>query len=196
MRKVPTAILISGRGSNMLALARAAKDPAYPAKIVAVASNTPEAPGLQVAADMDIPIIPLDHKTFETRLAFDQHLHNQLKRFDPQIICCAGFMRILSPWFVKQWPNQVLNIHPSLLPKYKGLDTHQRAIAAGDRYHGCSVHYVNEILDGGDVILQEKVPIAPSDTPEILAQKVLTLEHPLYIKALRKVAMRSDFQNC
>lgn len=179
----------------MLALAQASMKPDYPARIVAVASNNPEAPGLQVAADMEIPIIALDHSAFQTRQAFDRHLHQALLPFGPEIICCAGFMRILSPWFVKQWPNQVLNIHPSLLPKYKGLDTHRRAIDSGDEYHGCSVHYVNEVLDGGDVILQEKIRISQDDTPETLAAKVLTLEHPLYIKGLKKVALKAEFQN-
>ncbi len=194
MRKVPTAILISGRGSNMLALAKAALQPDYPARIVAVASNNPEAPGLQTAADMGIPVIALDHDAFSSRKAFDQRMHEELTKFNPEIICCAGFMRILSPWFVKQWPDQILNIHPSLLPKYKGLDTHKRAIDAGDAYHGCSVHYVNEVLDGGDVILQEKIKISPDDTPETLAARVLTLEHPLYVEALKIVALKSHFQ--
>lgn len=195
MRKVPTAILISGRGSNMLALARAAQFDNYPVQIVAVASNNPEAPGLQRAADMGIPVIAMDHSNFTSRKAFDQHMHDELIKFGPEIICCAGFMRILSSWFVRQWPNQILNIHPSLLPKYKGLDTHKRAIEAGDNFHGCSVHYVNEELDGGDVILQGKVRVSPDDTPESLADKILDIEHPLYVKALRKVALKADFQN-
>jgi len=193
MRKVPTAILISGRGSNMLALAKAALAPDYPAEIVAVAANIPEAPGLQLAADMGIPVIALDHQAFKSREAFDREMHSRLLPFSPEIICCAGFMRILSPWFVEQWPNQILNIHPSLLPKYKGLNTHQRAIEAGDNFHGCSVHFVNERLDDGDVILQDKVKITKGDTPERLSEKVLKLEHPLYIKALKKVAKKLKY---
>ena len=188
MRKVRTAILISGRGSNMLALAKAALAPDYPAEIVAVAANIPEAPGLQLAADMGIPVIALDHTSFKSREAFDREMQGRLMEYSPEIICCAGFMRILSPWFVEQWPNRILNIHPSLLPKYKGLNTHKRAIEAGDAYHGCSVHFVNEHLDDGDVILQNRVKVSDGDTPETLAEKVLKLEHPLYIKSLNKVA--------
>lgn len=189
MRKVRTAILISGRGSNMLALANAAKSKTYPAQIVMVGSNIPEAPGLQRAADMGIPIVATDHLAFDSRESFDRHMHSELIKYEPEIICCAGFMRILSPWFVAKWRGSILNIHPSLLPKYKGLNTHKRAIEAGDEYHGCSVHFVNEVLDGGDVILQGKVKVLATDTVDILTQKVLRLEHPTYVKALKSVAM-------
>ncbi len=188
MRKVPTAILISGRGSNMLALAKAAQSPDYPCQIVMVASNVPEAEGLQRAADLGIPVQALDHTPFEDREAFDQILHHKLQESGAELICCAGFMRILTPWFVDQWKNKIINIHPSLLPKYKGLNTHQRALDAGDRFHGCSVHFVTADLDSGDVILQKKIKVTPRDTAETLAQKVLKIEHPLYVEALRKVA--------
>ncbi len=188
MRKVPTAILISGRGSNMLALAKAAQSPDYPCQIVMVASNVPEAEGLQRAADLGIPVQALDHTPFEDREAFDQILHHKLQESGAELICCAGFMRILTPWFVDQWKNKIINIHPSLLPKYKGLNTHQRALDAGDGFHGCSVHFVTADLDSGDVILQKKIKVTPRDTAETLAQKVLKIEHPLYVEALRKVA--------
>lgn len=188
MRKVPTAILISGRGSNMLALAKAAQSPDYPCQIVLVASNVPEAEGLQRAADLGIPVQALDHTPFEDREAFDQILHHKLQESGAELICCAGFMRILTPWFVDQWKNKIINIHPSLLPKYKGLNTHQRALDAGDGFHGCSVHFVTADLDSGDVILQKKIKVTPRDTAETLAQKVLKIEHPLYVEALRKVA--------
>ncbi len=194
MRKVPTAILISGRGSNMMALAQAALQPDYPAKIVVVASNNPEALGLQRAADLGIPVIALDHRSFKTRKDFDRALHKELKKYEAQIICCAGFMRILSPEFVEKWTDRVINIHPSLLPKYKGLHTHKRAIEAGDKFHGCSVHYVTEVLDSGSVIAQKKVPVSGTDTPESLADKILEIEHPLYIEALKKVASERRFQ--
>ena len=188
MRKIPTAVLISGRGSNMMALAEAARADDFPAKIILVASNNPEALGLQRAADLTIPVAAMDHNSFDSRESFDRELDRVLKKSGAELICCAGFMRILSPWFVKRWPNQIINIHPSLLPKYKGLNTHQRAIDAGDDFHGCSVHFVNEELDGGSIILQDKVDISESDTAETLSEKVLKLEHPLYVKALRKVA--------
>ncbi len=185
--RVPTAILISGRGSNMLALAKAAQSPDYPAEIKLVISNNPEAEGLQKAADMGITVIPLDHTAFKSRLSFDRELHKHLKANQIQMICCAGYMRILSSWFVGQWPGRIINIHPSLLPKYKGLNTHQRALEAGDKEHGCTVHYVNEELDGGDIILQSKFNILPNDTKETLEKRVLEREHALYVKALEKI---------
>lgn len=191
MRKVPTAVLISGRGSNMMALAEAASKADFPAKIVLVASNNPEALGLQRAADLNIPVAALDHDMFDSREAFDRELNKYLKKSGAELICCAGFMRILTPWFVSQWPNKIINIHPSLLPKYKGLNTHQRALEAGDSEHGCTVHFVNKDLDSGSIILQEKVPILTTDTAKSLADKVLCIEHPLYVKALKKIALSS-----
>jgi len=188
MNKVRTAVLISGRGSNMLALANAAKSDDYPAHICLVISNVPEALGLQKAADLNIPVIALDHKAYSNREAFDRILHQQLIDNDIELICCAGFMRILTPWFVKQWPNRILNIHPSLLPKYKGLNTHARALAAGDKAHGCTVHYVNEELDGGDIILQDSFDVDAQDTAQTLEVRVQQREHRLYLNALSKVA--------
>ena len=188
MRKVRTAVLISGRGSNMVALARAAQEKTFPAEISLVVSNNPEALGLQKAADLGIQVYAMDHKSFKSRVDFDLALHAILQENNIELICCAGFMRILSPEFVHKWPDRILNIHPSLLPKYKGLNTHRRALEANDKVHGCTVHYVNQELDGGDVILRREIPISPNDTEDSLANKVLELEHPLYIKALKKVA--------
>ncbi len=186
--RVRTAILISGRGSNMAALAKAAEKPDFPAQINLVISNIPEAEGLQKAADMGIPVAALDHTHFNNRRTFDEEMQKHLLANNIELICCAGYMRILSPWFVSQWPDRILNIHPSLLPKYKGLNTHQRALDSGDKEHGCTVHFVNEALDDGQIIDQKTIPIAPNDTSESLAKKVLKLEYPLYSKSLYRVA--------
>ena len=186
--KVRTAVLISGRGSNMVALAKAAATPDFPAQINLVISNIPEAEGLQKAADIGIPVAALDHTHFKNRRKFDEEMHKHLLANNIDLICCAGYMRILSPWFVGQWPNKILNIHPSLLPKYKGLNTHQRALDAGDKKHGCTVHFVNEALDDGQIIKQESIDIRADDTAESLESRVLELEHPLYIKSLHMIA--------
>lgn len=187
-RKVRTAILISGRGSNMIALAEAAAEKDYPAEIVGVISNRLDALGLTRAQEMGIQTQSIDHKAFKTRRDFEEELHRVLINMKAELICCAGFMRILSPWFVEQWPKQILNIHPSLLPKYKGLNTHQRAIDAGDAEAGCTVHWVTEELDGGDTILQKAIPIESMDTAETLAERLLPIELSLYPKALAKAS--------
>lgn len=171
----------------MVALAEAAQDPDYPAEICLVLSNNPEAQGLQKAADMGIPIKAMDHRGMN-RARFDELMDAELRKSGAELVCCAGYMRILSPEFVRKWEGRLLNIHPSLLPKYKGLNTHQRAIDAGDKEHGCSVHFVTEELDAGEVIGQSKVKIAPNETAETLSLKVQRLEHPLYVKSLNKVA--------
>lgn len=172
----------------MLALANAAQANDYPAEICLVASNVPEALGLQKAADLNIPIVAMDHQDFRNREDFDSALQTHLHEHKIELICCAGYMRILSPNFVRAWPDRILNIHPSLLPKHKGLHTHRRALEAGDKFHGCTVHYVNEELDGGDTILQSVFDITPGDTVASLELKVREKEHPLFIKALKKVA--------
>ena len=172
----------------MAALAKAAATPDFPAQINLVISNIPEAEGLQKAADMGIPVAALDHTHFKNRRKFDEEMHKHLLANNIELLCCAGYMRILSPWFVSQWPNKILNIHPSLLPKYKGLNTHQRALDAGDKEHGCTVHFVNEALDDGQIIKQESIDIRADDTAESLENRVLELEHPLYIKSLHMIA--------
>jgi len=186
--KVNTAVLISGRGSNMEALIKAAEDPNYPARISLVISNRLDAPGLERASKHGIKAICIDYKTFDTRKGFERAVHQALIYAQIELICCAGFMRILSPYLVTRWQNRMLNIHPSLLPKYKGLNTHERALAAGDKYHGCSVHWVSEELDGGEVIMQDKIRIQAGDDPDSLAARLLPLELALYPKALAKVA--------
>ena len=189
MRKVRTAVLISGRGSNMVALTKAAQAKNYPAEISLVISNIPMAAGLKKAEQLGVMAMTIEHKKFKSRRSFEAALNAVLQEANIELICCAGFMRVLTPWFVNQWKNRVLNIHPSLLPKYKGLNTHQRAIDAGDKQHGCTVHYVTAELDGGATILQQSIDIKPSDTPDSLAQRLLPFEQNLYPKALKDVSL-------
>ncbi len=186
--KVNTAILISGRGSNMEALIKASKAPDYPARISLVISNRLDAAGLERARSHGVKAVCIDHSTFDTRESFETALHQALIYTHIELICCAGFMRILSPYLVRRWEKRMLNIHPSLLPKYKGLHTHERALKARETYHGCSVHWVSEELDGGEVVMQDKIRINKTDNAESLAARLLPVELALYPKALAKVA--------
>ncbi len=188
MHRKRVGVLISGRGSNLRALVEAGRDPAYPAKIVFVASNKPDAGGLTYARDHKIATAAVNHKDFPSREAFDAALNTELQKHDLDLICCAGFMRIMTPVLIGPWSGRMLNIHPSLLPLYKGLHTHARAIEDSAKIHGASVHFVDEELDGGEVIARAIVPVHPDDTPEILAARVLGVEHSLYVKALALVA--------
>lgn len=189
MRRKRVGVLISGRGSNMRALVEAARDPAYPAEIVHVVSNIADAPGLDFARSQGISTAVLSHKTHPTREAYDAALSAHLKARDLDIICCAGFMRILTPVLIRDWEGRILNIHPSLLPAYKGLHTHERALADGATEHGATVHLVTAELDGGPIVAQAKVPVLPGDTAETLAARVLAVEHPLYVRALAQTAV-------
>lgn len=182
------AVLISGRGSNMSALIDAAKSKDYPAKICLVISNRPDAKGLDVARDENIVAIAIDHRQFETREAFEQKLHQTLLDHRIEIITCAGFMRKLTASFTQKWEGSIINIHPSLLPKYKGLNTHQRALEAGDKEHGCSVHFITAELDAGPIIIQASVQVLDGDTPDDLALRVLKEEHRIFPLGLAKVA--------
>jgi phosphoribosylglycinamide formyltransferase-1 len=189
MSRKRTAILISGRGSNMTALIEAARDASYPAEIVLVVSNRPNAAGLQRAAEAGIATAVVDHKTYaKDREAFERTLQDVLQRHRIEIVCLAGFMRILTAWFVAQWPNRMLNIHPALLPAFKGLDTHRRAIEAGEKEHGATVHFVVPEMDSGPIIAQGRVPVMPGDTEASLAARVLAVEHRIYPLALKLVA--------
>ncbi|MFO1034950.1 MAG: phosphoribosylglycinamide formyltransferase [Hyphomicrobiales bacterium] len=188
MRRKRVGVLISGRGSNMKALVEAARVPDYPAEIVAVVSNVADAPGLAWAASQGISTQVMSHKGFASREAYDTALSAHLKSKALDLVCCAGFMRILTPAIIKDWEGRMLNIHPSLLPAFKGLHTHERAIAEGARLHGATVHVVTAELDGGPIVAQASVPVLPDDTPEQLAARVLAVEHPLYVKALALVA--------
>jgi phosphoribosylglycinamide formyltransferase 1 len=179
------AILISGRGSNMRALVDGARD--Y--KVVLVASNKPQAAGLEWARERGVPTWALDSKGVEKQ-SYDRILSDAIEEHGAGTVALAGFMRILSPWFVDAWAGRIINIHPSLLPKYRGLDTHARALEAGDRVSGCSVHIVTEELDAGEVLGQAEVPIEAGDTPELLEQRVLAVEHQLYPRVLNEFVLR------
>jgi phosphoribosylglycinamide formyltransferase-1 len=173
-------VLISGSGTNLQAIIDACKVEGYPGDVVAVVSNKADAYGLTRAKDADIATVALSHKDFASREDYDQALIKEIDAFSPDVIVLAGFMRILTPNFVQHYQGKLLNIHPSLLPKYQGLHTHQRAIDAGDSEHGVSVHFVTEELDGGPVILQAKVPIFAEDNTDDLAARVHEQEHRIY----------------
>ncbi|OZY40142.1 phosphoribosylglycinamide formyltransferase [Pseudomonas fragi] len=178
-------VLLSGTGSNLQALIDSDDVKASPATIRAVISNRADAYGLQRAKDAGIDTRVLDHKAFEGREAFDAALIEVIDEFKPQLVVLAGFMRILSADFVRHYQGRLLNIHPSLLPKYKGLHTHQRALEAGDGEHGCSVHFVTEELDGGPLVVQAVIPVESDDSPHSLAQRVHAQEHRIYPLAVR-----------
>jgi phosphoribosylglycinamide formyltransferase 1 len=186
--KKRVAVLISGRGSNMRALVEAARDPSYPAEIVAVVSNKSDAAGLDYARENGIRAFVISHKNYETREAFDRALNAYLQDLKVDIVACAGFMRVMTLEILDHWKGRMINIHPSLLPAYKGLHTHERALADGATEHGATVHFVTSELDGGPIIAQVRVPVLPGDTAETLAVRVLEVEHPLFIEALAKVA--------
>jgi phosphoribosylglycinamide formyltransferase-1 len=190
MRKARTAILISGRGSNMMALVEAMRDPAFPASAVCVVSNRTDAKGLGFAAANGIPTKVIDHKAYASRENFEAALDEYLRAMRVEIIALAGFMRVLTAGFIAGWEGRMINIHPSLLPAYKGLHTHERALADGAKVHGCSVHLVTPELDGGPVLLQAEVPVLAGDTAETLSARVLEQEHKLYPRALAMLARR------
>lgn len=185
MSKARLVILISGRGSNMQSIIRAIKANELSAEIAAVISNRPDAAGLHTAAAAGITTQCINHRDFDSREAFDTALAGAIDQYQPDFVVLAGFMRILTADFVEHFTGKLINIHPSLLPKFKGLHTHQRAIEAGEQEHGASVHFVTAELDDGPVILQAKVPVLADDTPESLAARVLVEEHKLYPDALK-----------
>ncbi len=189
MARKRVAILISGRGSNMVALIEAAKAADFPAEIAMVLSNKADAGGLVRAQASGIATEIVEHKPFgKDREAFDRAVQAKLEAHRIELVCLAGFLRILSPWFVSQWTGRMINIHPSLLPAFKGLHTHERALAEGATRHGATVHFVVPELDAGPIILQDSVPVLAGDTPDTLAARVLEIEHRIYPQALRMVA--------
>lgn len=183
-----TAILISGRGSNMRALVERARDPSYPAEIVLVLSNRPDAAGLAFAKENEIACAVADHKIYAGREEFERSMQLLLELHHIELICLAGFMRMLTPWFVGQWQGRLLNIHPALLPAYRGLGTHARALADGVKIHGCTVHFVVPAMDEGPIVAQAAVPVLDADTAETLAARVLQQEHIIYPAALADLA--------
>lgn len=182
-------VLISGRGSNMASLAEAAQAPDYPAEIALVLSNIPDVLGLERAQGFGIATATVDHRAFgKDREAFERTVDERLRADQIDLVVLAGFMRILTPWFVQRWEGRMINIHPSLLPLFKGTHTHRQALEAGVIEHGCSVHFVVPELDAGPVILQAKVPVLPGDDEDALSQRVLVEELRLYPAALAEVA--------
>jgi len=187
-----TAILISGRGSNMEALIEAARDPAYPAEIVLVLSNRPDARGLETARAAGIAARAIDHRSFgRDRPAHEAAIDSALRAADIEIVCLAGYMRLLTPFLVGAWQGRMLNIHPSLLPSFPGLHTHARALEAGVKLHGCTVHLVTAEMDSGPILAQAAVPVLAGDTEDDLAARVLRQEHAIYPAALAAVAAGS-----
>ena len=181
MTKTSVALLISGRGSNATALIEACKAENFPAQVCIVISNNPEAPGLEVARQAGLRTQVVDHRPFgKNREAHEQALHAYLTEAGAELICLAGYMRLLTPWLTSTWAGRMLNIHPSLLPSFPGLHTHERALEAGVRLHGCTVHIVTEGMDEGPVLGQAAVPVLPGDTADALAARVLKQEHRLY----------------
>jgi phosphoribosylglycinamide formyltransferase-1 len=187
-RKTRLAVLISGRGSNLQALIDACARPDYPAEIALVLSNKPDAGGLARAKQAHIPVKVVDHRLYDGKPAFEAAVLAEIAAARADLICLAGFMRLLSAGFIGQWPDRIINIHPSLLPAYKGLDTHERVLADGAAETGCTVHIVRPEMDAGPVILQRAVPVKPGDTAESLAARVLEQEHIAYPEAVRLIA--------
>ncbi|MFN0024282.1 MAG: phosphoribosylglycinamide formyltransferase [Parvularculaceae bacterium] len=193
MTRLRVAILISGRGSNMQALIEAAKAPGYPAEIVAVIANVPAAGGLAIAAAEGIPARAIDHASFgkgkDAKRAFEAALGDALEAAGAELVCLAGFMRLLSPAFVDRWQGRLINIHPSLLPAFKGLNVHAEMLRAGVKIAGCTVHFVSAEMDAGPIIGQATVPVLGGDTPETLAARILKVEHRLYPNCVRRLAL-------
>ncbi|MEN0651853.1 MULTISPECIES: phosphoribosylglycinamide formyltransferase [Hyphobacterium] len=188
MARTKLAILISGRGSNMQALIEACAQPGFPAEIALVVSNRPDAGGLDRAKAAGLPTAVVDHAGYETREAFEAVLTDLIEAAGAQLVCLAGFMRLLTADFVNHWRDRLINIHPSLLPAFPGLHTHERAIEAGVKLHGCTVHFVRAEMDNGPIIGQAAVPVLPGDTPDTLGARVLAAEHQLYPACVKLVA--------
>jgi len=182
------AVLISGRGSNLKALIEATQSPNFPAKIVCVMSNIADAKGLDHALVAGIPTFVINHRDYKKREDFERVLDEKLTSYGVQLICLAGFMRLLTSWFVDRWRDRLINIHPSLLPSFPGLDTHQKAIDYGVKFTGCTVHFVRSEMDHGPIIVQAAVPVAMEDTEATLAARVLLAEHRLYPQAVQFIA--------
>ncbi len=188
MARLRLGVVISGRGSNLQALLDAAADPTYPAEVALVVSNVARAAGLARAEAAGVPIRTIPHGDFVDRPGFEAAMDGELRNAGVDLVCLAGFLRVLTPWFVTRWHDRLINIHPSLLPAFPGLDTHAKALAAGVRWTGCTVHHVRCTVDSGPILIQAAVPILPDDTEASLATRVLTQEHRCYPLAVRWIA--------
>lgn len=193
MIRTRVGVLISGRGSNMATLVEAAKDRAYPAEIALVLSNNPDAPGLQLAREGGVEARAIDHRPFgKDKTAHERALDEALHAAGVEYVALAGYMRLLTPWFIDAWPGRILNIHPSLLPLFPGVDTHRRALDAGVKLHGCTVHVVTEEVDAGPILGQAAVPVLPDDDEAALTARVLAAEHRLYPACLAGFVANED----
>ena len=188
MDRLRVAVLVSGHGSNLQALIDACQKPGFPAHIVRVISNVRDAFGIQRALKARIPHSVIDHLKFKNRTDFEARLNEELVSCSAELVCLAGFMRLLTSSFVKKWHGRLVNIHPSLLPAFKGLDTHARALAAGVKVAGCTIHYVSQDMDAGPIIAQAAVPVMPNDSEDILAARILQQEHIIFPLALKMIA--------
>lgn len=186
--KLKLGVMISGRGSNLKSLIEATQESDFPAEIVIVIANIPKISGIEIATKANIPTCVIDHNHFSNRKLFEDKVHTALVNAGVELVCLAGFMRILTDYFVSLWLNKIINIHPSLLPSFKGLNTHNRAIKSGAKFSGCTVHYVRPELDTGPIIIQAAVAINQSDTPDILASRILVEEHRIYPTAVKLIA--------
>jgi len=188
MARMKIAVLVSGRGSNMQAILNAARDPAYPAEVALVISNVADAPALSFASDAGIKAVAIPHGEYPDRESFDKRMTDEIAAAGCDLVVLAGFMRLLSAEFCEYWRDKLINIHPSLLPAFKGLDVHARMIEAGVRFGGCTVHFVRPEMDAGPIIVQAAVPIHPGDSPDDLASRILTQEHQAYPLAVKWIA--------
>ncbi|MEC9347644.1 MAG: phosphoribosylglycinamide formyltransferase [Pseudomonadota bacterium] len=188
MARLKLGVLISGRGSNLQAILDACADPAFPAEVALVISNVEGAGGLDRARAANVPVAVVPHRNYPDRPAFEAALTHELDERGVRLVCLAGFMRLLTRSFVDRWKDRIINIHPSLLPAFKGLDIHERVLAAGARITGCTVHYVRAEMDEGPIIVQGAVPVLAGDTPDTLAARVLTVEHRIYPLAVKLIA--------
>ncbi|MCC7260523.1 MAG: phosphoribosylglycinamide formyltransferase [Alphaproteobacteria bacterium] len=185
---LPVGVLISGWGANLQALMNACALPGFPARIAIVISNNPDARGLRIAKEAGIPAYAINHRDYPDRLAFEAAVDAMLREAEVELVCLAGFMRLLTEQFVNSWPDKLVNVHPSLLPLYKGMDTHKRAIADGQEYAGCTIHFVRPAMDDGPIIVQGRVKILPGDTPNALSTRVLEKELLCFPLALKLIA--------
>ena len=189
-RKLKIGVLISGRGSNLHSLIEATKKNSFPAEIVIVIANVPNTTGLEIAKRANIPVQIINHKTFNEREFFEDKLHDVLTKAKVELVCLAGFMRILTDHFIDLWLDKIINIHPSLLPSFKGLNTHNRAIESGAKFSGCTIHFVRPEMDDGPIIIQAVVAIQQNDTSDILANRILVEEHKIYPLAVKLIATK------
>ena len=191
--KLKLGVIISGKGSNLKSLIEATKKNNFPAEIVIVIANVPNIAGIEIAKEASLPVCTINHNDFNNRELFEKEIHAVLINARVELICLAGFMRILTDHFIQLWLNKIINIHPSLLPSFKGLNTHERAIKSGAKFSGCTVHFVRPEMDSGPIIIQAAVPINQEDTPATLANRILVAEHKIYPRAVKLIASKRVF---